>query len=45
MQWEGVAAVAGSGRKLVFFKSLWSKSLEMVAEDLGERERGIGACT
>jgi hypothetical protein len=45
MHWEGVTAVVGSGRKLLFFMSLWSKSLEMVAENLGESERGKGAGT
>jgi hypothetical protein len=40
MHWEGVTAVAGSGRELVLFKSL-----EMVGENLGENEKGKGACT
>jgi hypothetical protein len=42
---EGVVAVAESGRKLVFNKTLWSKGLEMVAEDLGEGAMGKGAFT
>jgi hypothetical protein len=45
MHLAGVATVAGSGRTLVFFKSLWSKSLDMVAKNLGESEKGKGAST